>query len=180
MPQQPTGITNQRPARLTMGIDPGTAIVGYAVIAERGGDLSMVACDVLTTPAGMALPLRLQRIYRGLSELIEQYQPQDVAVEELFFAKNARTALAVGHARGVALLAAVNAGLEISEYTPMQVKQAVHGYGKATKEQVAEMVRILLHLPTLHKIDDATDAAAIAICHLHSLPHMGALGGKLR
>jgi crossover junction endodeoxyribonuclease RuvC len=174
MPQQ--SATNHNQTRLTMGIDPGTAIVGYAVVAQRGSDLSLVACDVLTTPAGMALPQRLQRIYRGLCELMEQYQPQDVAVEELFFAKNARTALAVGQARGVTLLAAVNAGLEISEYTPMQVKQAVHGYGNASKQQVAEMVRILLHLPTLHKIDDATDAAAIAICHLHSSAYLGKLG----
>jgi crossover junction endodeoxyribonuclease RuvC len=167
---------NTEPTRLTLGIDPGTAIVGYAVVAEQGGTLSLVVCDVLTTPAGMALPQRLQRIYRSLSELIEHYQPRDVAVEELFFAKNARTALSVGQARGVVLLAAVNAGLEVSEYTPMQVKQAVHGYGNATKQQVAEMVRILLRLPTLHKIDDATDAAAIAICHLHSSAYQGSLG----
>ncbi|HEY7127210.1 MAG TPA: crossover junction endodeoxyribonuclease RuvC [Ktedonobacterales bacterium] len=175
MPQQPAA-NHKHPTRLTMGIDPGTAIVGYAVVAEQDSKLSLVVCDVLTTPAGMALPQRLQRIYRGLSELIEQYQPQDVAVEELFFAKNARTALAVGQARGVTLLAAVNAGLEISEYTPMQVKQAVHGYGNASKQQVAEMVRILLRQPSLHIIDDATDAAAIAICHLHSSAYLGRTG----
>ena len=166
--------------RLTMGIDPGTAIVGYAVVAEQGSTLSLVACDTITTPAGMPLPQRLQRIYRGLTELIEQYQPQDAAVEELFFAKNARTAMAVGQARGAVLLAAVNSGLEVSEYTPRQVKQAVHGYGNATKQQVAEMVRILLGQPGLRKIDDAMDAAAIAICHLHSLPQARLLEGKVR
>lgn len=168
--------TQQRPPRITLGIDPGTAIVGYAVVAARGDDLTLLACDVLTTPAGMALPLRLQRIYRGLSELIERFEPQDVAVEELFFAKNARTAMAVGQARGAVLLAAVNAGLEVCEYTPRQVKQAVHGYGNASKDQVGEMVRILLHLPTVPKPDDAADAAAIAICHLHSLPQTSLLG----
>ncbi len=168
--------TQQRPLHITMGIDPGTAIVGYAVVAARGDDLTLLACDVLTTPAGMALPLRLQRIYRGLGELIERFEPQDVAVEELFFAKNARTAMAVGQARGAVLLAAVNAGLEVCEYTPRQVKQAVHGYGNASKDQVGEMVRILLHLSAVPKPDDAADAAAIAICHLHSLPQTSLLG----
>ena len=184
MQQQPTPpgapFSGQNAPRLTMGIDPGTGIVGYALVAEHGSDLTLVACDVITTPAKMPLPQRLQRIYHGLLEIIEQYQPQDVAVEQLFFARNVTTAMAVGQARGVVMLAAVNSGLEVSEYTPMQVKQAVHGYGNATKQQVAEMVRILLRQPTLRKIDDAMDAAAIAICHLHSLPQTRLLEGKLR
>ena len=185
MQQQPANtpgaaLPGQSATRLTMGVDPGTGIVGYALVAERGSDLMLVVCDVITTPAKMPLPQRLQRIYHGLVEIIEQYQPQDVAVEQLFFARNITTAMAVGQARGVVLLAAVNSGLDVSEYTPMQVKQAVHGYGNATKQQVAEMVRILLREPTLHKIDDAMDAAAIAICHLHSLPQTRLLGGKLR
>lgn len=185
MQQHPTPspgapFSGQNAPRLTMGIDPGTGIVGYALVAEHGSDLTLVACDVITTPAKMPLPQRLQRIYHGLLEIIEQYQPQDVAVEQLFFARNVTTAMAVGQARGVVMLAAVNSGLEVSEYTPMQVKQAVHGYGNATKQQVAEMVRILLRQPTLRKIDDAMDAAAIAICHLHSLPQTRLLEGKLR
>jgi crossover junction endodeoxyribonuclease RuvC len=185
MQQQPTPplgapFSGQNTPHLTMGIDPGTGIVGYALVAEHGSDLTLVACDVITTPAKMPLPQRLQRIYHGLLEIIEQYQPQDVAVEQLFFARNVTTAMAVGQARGVVLLAAVNSGLEVSEYTPMQIKQAVHGYGNATKQQVAEMVRILLRQPTLRKIDDAMDAAAIAICHLHSLPQTRLLEGKLR
>ena len=172
--------SGQNASRLTMGIDPGTGIVGYALVAQHGSDLTLIACDVITTPAKMPLPQRLQRIYHGLLEIIEQYQPQDVAVEQLFFARNVTTAMAVGQARGVVMLAAVNSGLEVSEYTPMQVKQAVHGYGNATKQQVAEMVRILLRQPTLRKIDDAMYAAAIAICHLHSLPQTRLLEGKLR
>ena len=172
--------SSQAETHLTMGIDPGTGIVGYALVAAQGSDLSLVACDTITTPAKMALPQRLQRIYYNLTELIEQYQPQDVAVEQLFFARNVTTAMAVGQARGIVLLAAVNADLEVSEYTPMQVKQAVHGYGNATKQQVAEMVRILLRQPTLHKIDDAMDAAAIAICHLHTLPQARLLKGGAR
>jgi crossover junction endodeoxyribonuclease RuvC len=156
--------------RIALGVDPGTAIVGYAVVAARGSELSMIACDVITTPAGMPLPQRLQIIYRRLSEIITAYQPHEAAMEELFFAKNARTAIAVGQARGVAMLALANGGLSITEYTPMQVKQAVTGYGWAKKEQIGEMVRILLRLKTVPRPDDAADAAAIAICHLHTAP----------
>lgn len=159
-----------RATRIALGIDPGTAIVGYAVVAARGSELSMIACDVITTPAGMPLPQRLQIIYKRLSEIIAAYQPHESAMEELFFAKNARTAITVGHARGVAMLALANGGLPITEYTPMQVKQAVTGYGGAKKEQIGEMVRILLRLKTVPRPDDAADAAAIAICHLHTAP----------
>jgi crossover junction endodeoxyribonuclease RuvC len=155
-------------SRLVLGIDPGTAIVGYAVIASRGDTLSMVACDVITTPAHTPLAERLQTIYKRLTELIGVYQPQEAAMEELFFAKNARTAMTVGQARGVAMLALANSGLSIGEYTPKQVKQAVTGYGSASKDQVGEMVRILLRLPSVPRPDDAADAAAIAICHLHT------------
>src|SRR6266849_6312965 len=156
--------------RITLGIDPGTAIVGYAVVAARGDDLDMIACNVITTPAGMPLAQRLQHIYRCLGEVITIYHPNEAAMEELFFAKNARTALTVGHGRGVAMLALANGGLSVAEYTPMQVKQAVSGYGGAKKEQVGEMVRILLRLQTIPRPDDAADAAAIAICHLHTSP----------
>lgn len=154
--------------RIALGIDPGTAIVGYAIVMARGSELHMLACDVITTPAKMPLPERLQRIYAGLGKVIEMYQPQEAAMEELFFAKNARTAMTVGHARGVAMLALANGGLSVAEYTPKQVKQAVTGYGSADKHQVGEMVRILLKLPSVPKPDDAADAAAVAICHLNT------------
>jgi crossover junction endodeoxyribonuclease RuvC len=128
----------------------------------------MLACDVITTPAKMPLAQRLQLIYEGLGKLIATYQPQEAAMEELFFAKNARTAMTVGHARGVAMLALANGGLSVAEYTPKQIKQAVTGYGGADKNQVGEMVRILLKLSTIPKPDDAADAAAVAICHLNT------------
>src|SRR5947209_15832040 len=161
-------IDKQPNERVTLGIDPGIAIVGFAVVAARGSELSMVACDVITTTAGTSLPQRLQVIYKRLSEVIATYQPHEAAMEELFFAKNARTAITVGQARGVAMLALANGGLSVSEYTPKQVKQAVTGYGGANKEQVGEMVRILLHLKSIPRPDDAADAAAVAICHLHT------------
>ena len=155
-------------ARIALGIDPGTAIVGYAVVAARGDELNMIACDVITTHARTPLAERLQHIYQRLVEIIRIYSPQEGAMEELFFAKNARTAMTVGQARGVAMLALANGGLSISEYTPKQVKQAVTGYGDARKEQVGEMVRILLKLPSIPRPDDAADAAAVAICHLNT------------
>lgn len=150
-----------------LGVDPGTATTGYAVVTEEAGRLQVVALGVVTTPAKTPLPVRLQQIYRELSQLVETYQPDAAAVEELFFSRNARTAMAVGHARGVTLLALADAGLPIAEYTPMQVKQAVTGYGNADKHQVQEMVRMLLNLPEAPRPDDAADAAAVAICYLH-------------
>lgn len=158
--------------RIALGIDPGTAILGYAVVAARGSELSMIACDVITTPAGIPLAQRLQHIYARLSEIVTTYKPNESAMEELFFAKNARTALSVGQARGVAMLALANGGLSVAEYTPKQVKQAVTGYGGADKQQVGEMVRILLHLKSIPRPDDAADAAAVAICHLHTVPFL--------
>jgi crossover junction endodeoxyribonuclease RuvC len=156
--------------RVALGIDPGTAIVGYAIVKSKGNTLSLIACDVITTPAGMPLAQRLQEIYQRLSEIIATYRPTESAMEELFFAKNARTALTVGHARGAIMLALANGGLPIAEYTPRQVKQAVTGYGSADKVQVGEMVRILLNLPAVPRPDDAADAAAVAICHLNTVP----------
>ena len=154
-------------SRIALGIDPGTAIVGYAVIEARGSELHVITCDVITTPSTMLMPERLQHIYHRLNEIITTFHPNESAMEELFFAKNARTALTVGQARGVAMLAMANGGLAVSEYTPKQVKQAVTGYGGANKEQVGEMVRILLHLKSIPRPDDAADAAAVAICHLN-------------
>lgn len=161
--------TRQSPGpRIALGIDPGTAIVGYAVVVARGSELTMLACDVVTTPAKMVFAQRLQIIYTRLSEIIEQHKPHEAAMEELFFAKNTRTAMTVGQARGVAMLALANGGLSVAEYTPKQVKQAVTGYGDAKKEQVGEMVRILLKLSAVPRPDDAADAAAVAICHLNT------------
>jgi len=156
--------------RVALGIDPGTAIVGYAVVTLKGNSLNLITCDVITTPAGMPLAQRLQVIYQRLSEIIVTYQPNESAMEELFFAKNARTAITVSHARGVVMLALANGGLPIAEYTPRQVKQAVTGYGNADKMQVGEMVRILLNLRAIPRPDDAADAAAVAICHLNTQP----------
>lgn len=164
--------------RLTLGVDPGTATVGYAVVSEDHGKLRLLVCDVVVTPKEMPFPQRLSMIYHGISEIIQLYKPQDAAVEELFFARNARTAIAVGQGRGIILLAASEAGLPVSEYTPMQVKQAVQGYGSATKHQVGEMVRMLLNLDAVPKPDDAADAAAIAICHIHSSRVTNMLGGR--
>ena len=153
---------------LVLGIDPGTAITGYGLVKGEGDDLTLVAYGAITTSSDWPLPERLQRIYRELTALIEDQQPTAVAVEELFFSKNVRTALSVGQARGVALLAAANAGLPIHEYTPLQVKQAIAGYGRATKDQVQQMVRMLLALDSVPQPDDAADAIAVAICHIHS------------
>jgi crossover junction endodeoxyribonuclease RuvC len=167
-------------ARIALGIDPGTAIVGFAVIMAKGNELSLLACDVITTPARMALAQRLQMIYERLSEIIITFKPQEAAMEELFFAKNARTAMTVGQARGVAMLALANGGLSVAEYTPKQVKQAVTGYGGAGKEQVGEMVRILLKLAEVPRPDDAADAAAVAICHLNTLPALNTISDYIR
>ncbi len=150
-----------------LGIDPGTAITGYAVVEEQGADLRLLVVGALQTPADDDLSQRLQAIYRGLRQVIAEYQPEAAGVESLFFSKNVRTAMAVGHARGVILLAIADAGLRLSEYTPLEVKQAITGYGSADKRQVQEMVKMLLHLSTIPKPDDAADAAAIAVCTLH-------------
>jgi crossover junction endodeoxyribonuclease RuvC len=153
---------------LVLGIDPGTAITGYGLVKGEGDDLTLVAYGAITTSSDWPLPERLQRIYQELTALIEDRQPTAAAVEELFFSKNVRTALSVGQARGVALLAAANARLSIHEYTPLQVKQAIAGYGRATKDQVQQMVKMLLALDSVPQPDDAADAIAVAICHIHS------------
>jgi crossover junction endodeoxyribonuclease RuvC len=150
-----------------LGIDPGTAITGYAIIEETVGDLQMITLGVITTPAKTPLPSRLQTIHSELKQIVAEYEPEAAAVEELFFSRNARTAMSVGHARGVILLTLADSNLPIAEYTPMQIKQAVTGYGNANKHQVQEMVRTLLELSETPKPDDAADAAAVAICYLH-------------
>jgi crossover junction endodeoxyribonuclease RuvC len=162
---------------LVLGIDPGTAITGYGLVHENDEGLALVDCGVITTPADQPLPQRLQTIYRGLAAIIGQHRPDQVAVEELFFSRNVRTALSVGQARGVVLLAAAEAGLPLHEYKPLEVKQTVAGYGGADKRQVQEMVRLLLRLEEIPEPDDAADAVAVAVCHIHSA-RMRALIGR--
>jgi crossover junction endodeoxyribonuclease RuvC len=153
---------------IILGVDPGTAITGYGVLKSDGDALEMVAYGTVTTPPDWKMPQRLVAIHRELAALIEQYQPTDAVVEKLFFSKNVRTALSVGQARGVALLAAAQANLTIHEYTPLQIKQAIVGYGRAEKQQIQQMVKVLLQLDFVPQPDDAADALAIAICHAHS------------
>ena len=153
---------------LVLGIDPGTAITGYGLVREAGDQLQAVAYGAITTPSDWALPQRLRKIYGDLTVLIREYSPTESAVEQLFFSRNVKTALAVGQARGVVLLAMADGGLPVHEYTPLQVKQSVVGYGRAEKAQVQELVKLLLGLEAVPQPDDAADALAVAICHLHS------------
>lgn len=148
-----------------LGLDPGIAIMGYGVIEDNDGDLTAIEYGALTTPAKQATSQRLRCLYEGVITIIARHKPAEVAVE-LFVARNLRTALMVGQARGVALLAAANKGLPVYEYTPLQVKQRVSGYGRGEKRQVQEMVRIQLGLDCLPEPDDAADALAVAICHI--------------
>ena len=151
-----------------LGTDPGTASTGYGVVDCDGDHLVALCYGVITTPADWSLPQRLQEIYLRLRTLAAEWRPDSAAVEDLFFSKNARTALTVGHGRGVALLALADAGLPIHEYKPAEVKEAVTGYGAAPKGQVQVMVQQLLGLQAPPHPDDAADALAIAICHIHS------------
>ncbi len=153
---------------LVLGIDPGVAITGYGLLEGSSEEARLVASGVITTDSTFSLSQRLLMLHNELAQLVALYQPQVAAAEELFFARNARTALMVGHGRGAALLTLAEAGLVVYEYTPMQVKQAVVGYGRAAKGQVQEMLRLLLHLDAVLEPDDAADAVAVALCHLHS------------
>ena len=153
---------------LVLGIDPGMAITGYGLVRRTGNHLEGVAFGVIRTPSGQPPPERLRTIYHELRALCLARQPDTAAVELLFFSRNVRTAMAVGQARGVILLALADFGLAVAEYTPLQVKQAVVGYGRADKHQVQEMVRVLLALKERPRPDDAADALGVAICHAHS------------
>lgn len=148
-----------------MGVDPGTAITGYGLIRYDGSRFSLVECGCVRTSSESPMSDRLHTLYRELTGIIRQYKPEQFAIEELFFNKNARTALAVGHARGVAMLAASSSGMPVFEYTPLQVKQAVTGFGRAAKTQVQYMVKTILALPEAPAPDDVADALAVAICH---------------
>ena len=154
---------------IVLGIDPGTAITGWGVVRQDAGDQAvLVNYGTVQTPASMPMPQRLRQIFQKLSALIEKYQPQAVAVEKVFFSKNARTAMSVGQARGVVLLTAALAARPVYEYTPLQIKQAVSGYGGADKAQVQQMIALLLGLKEIPTPDDAADALATAVCHLFS------------
>ena len=154
-----------------IGVDPGTATTGFGIIEYDHGRQTFVDAGVITTPAGQPMPERLVTIHTELAQVIRQTRPQEAAVELLYFATNVTTAISVGQARGVILLALDEAHLIAAEYTPMQVKQAVTGYGGAKKPQIQEMVRVLLKLPVIPRPDDAADALAIAITHAGQ--HMG-------
>ena len=151
-----------------LGIDPGYAILGYGIIEMRGNRFKVIDYGTVTTDAGMEMPDRLKVLYNSLMELIGRFEPEVASVEELFFNTNAKTAILVGQARGVALLACSNSGLEIAEYTPLQIKQALVGNGRAEKKQVQFMVKTILNLKEAPKPDDTADALAAAICHGHS------------
>lgn len=151
-----------------LGIDPGYAIMGWAVLDMKGNKFQAVDYGAITTDAGTEMPIRLKHLYAELTSIIEKYKPEDAAIEELFFTSNAKTVIHVGEARGVVILACINGGLNISEYTPLQIKQALVGYGRADKKQVQAMVKAILNLEAVPKPDDTADAVAAAICHGHS------------
>ena len=154
---------------VVLGIDPGTATTGYGFVREVPEGIQLVKYGVLSTPAGMPMEKRLLTLYVALSELLAAITPVSAAVEKLFFQRNVSTAMTVGQARGVALLSLAQAGIPVGEYTPLEIKQAVVGYGGADKNQVQQMVKALLNLDRIPQPDDAADALAVAICHLHSM-----------
>lgn len=167
---------------IVLGIDPGTATTGFGLVTVANGRLTALDYGVIRTAPEDPPAARLRRIFQGVGDLIRSASPDCVAVEQLFFNKNVRSALAVGQARGVVLLAASMGGLSVAEYTPLQVKQAVVGYGRAEKQQIQHMVKVLLGLEDIPRPDDAADALAIAICHSHSSQSLHRLqsGGKIR
>ena len=151
-----------------LGIDPGYGITGFGVIESERGQNRLITCGAITTPAGMDFSARLEIIYEDMRKLLSGTKPDAVAIEELFFGQNVTTGIGVAQSRGVILLAIRQAGLEVTSYKPMQVKQALVGYGNATKHQMMDMTKRLLHLNAMPKPDDAADAIAIALCHARS------------
>ena len=151
-----------------LGIDPGYGITGFGLIEANRGQYQLLRCGAITTPPGMDFSARLEIIYEDMRQLLEVAKPDVIAIEELFFGQNVTTGIGVAQSRGVILLAIRQAGLEVFSYKPMQVKQAVVGYGNATKHQVMDMTKRLLHLENAPKPDDAADAVAIALCHARS------------
>lgn len=152
-----------------LGIDPGIAIVGYGVVDKEGNSYKTIAYDAVTTKAHTPLEDRLSLVYTGICQIIQEYKPDAMSIEELFFNNNAKTALTVGQARGVIILAAYQNHVPIYEYTPLQVKQALTGYGRASKMQIQQMMKSMLGLTQIPKPDDVADALAIAVCHGNSM-----------
>ena len=151
-----------------LGIDPGFAITGYSVIDYEGNRFKLITSGAIETKAGVSFPLRLTKIYDDMKMLVNEYKPDAISVEELFFNNNIKTGINVAQARGIVLLVGCKAGIPTYEYTPLQVKQAVVGYGRAEKKQVQKMVQSILKVEKVPKLDDITDSMAIAICHAHS------------
>ena len=163
-----------------LGIDPGYGITGFGIVDAQRNDFRLLQYGAITTPAGTDFPARLHMIYNDMTELLMVSKPDAVAIEELFFGQNVTTGIGVAQSRGVILLAIQQAGIPIFQYKPMQVKQAVVGYGNATKHQVQDMTKRILHLQTTPKPDDAADAIAIALCHARSSTSLLAQAGNAR
>ncbi len=153
---------------LVLGIDPGIATTGYGLVEYSKGRERLVDYGVISTPSSREMSLRLVKINNDLTTIINEYNPEMAAIEQIFYNKNSKTVITVAQGRGVAMMTAANAGLPVSEYTPLQVKQAVVGYGNAEKKQVQLMIQKILSIPKMPKPDDAADALAVAICHIHS------------
>ncbi len=154
---------------IVLGIDPGTLVTGYGVVMRSRNTLQLLGCGTIRNPAQASMPLRLKTIYNDLCSVIETFHPDELAIESAFYGKNAQSALKLGHARGVAILAAVKSEIPTTEYSPREVKKAVVGNGAASKEQVQYMIKSMLHLSNARMLLDTSDAIAIAICHLHRL-----------
>lgn len=164
---------------LVIGIDPGTARTGYGLVRlTQSGELESVAYGVVVTEADTSMPQRLQRLRNSLTEVLELHRPESGAVEKLFFQRNVTSAISVGQARGVVMLTLADAQVEVEEYAPHEIKQAVVGYGGAGKRQVQEMVKTLLHMEDIPRPDDAADALAVAICHAHSTQSRRRIEGR--
>ncbi len=155
---------------IILGVDPGTLVTGYGVIEERNGTFKVLECDVVRNRSHQTMPIRLKSIYTTLCRVIDRHHPDEFAIETAFYGKNAQSAMKLGHARGVSILAAVNYEIPTSEYSPREVKKAVVGTGAASKDQVSFMVRSILHLKSTPKYYDTTDALAVALCHIHQSP----------
>ena len=164
---------------LILGIDPGLATLGYSIVEKKGNKFKAIDYGVIKTSADKISFNRLEKIHNELKQIIEEYKPDNMAVEELFFNKNVKTAIKVGQARGVILLTGAESDLNVGEYTPLQVKQGVVGYGRASKAQVQQMVKALLNLEEIPRPDDAADALAVAICHGHSQAAKARWGDQL-
>ncbi len=162
---------------IVLGIDPGTALTGYGVVGQDGrGDFVLLSCGVFRTQPTTPMPLRLRELFGDVQQIIDEFAPNEVAVEKLFFGRNVTTAISVGQARGAILLAAALRDLPVAEYTPAEVKQAISGYGNADKRQVQEMVQRTLNLDAPPHPDDAADGVAIALCHLQTVEYRRRVG----